>query len=84
MIPRLSIAQESDEMIVEGCIAKNQVARIDWLLLKDGEASGRDGLHAKGEWTFEGMIEATDEECTTLHEAGYQLDDLRAKTLSSA
>lgn len=81
MIPRLSIAQESDEIIVEPCIARNQVARVDWLLLKDGEASGRDGLHANGEWTFEGIIEATDEEFTALHEAGYQLDDLRAKTL---
>jgi hypothetical protein len=83
MLPRLSISQQDDEIIVEPCIAKNQVARIDRFLLKAGEVSGRFGLPANGQWTFEGIIEATDEEITALQGEGYQLTDLRTKSLSN-
>jgi hypothetical protein len=81
MLPRLSIAQQDDEIIVDPCIAKNQVARIDRFLLTGGEVGGR--LPANGQWTFEGIIEATDEEITALQAAGYQLRDLRTKSLSN-
>jgi predicted nucleic acid-binding Zn ribbon protein len=83
MLPRLSISQQDDEIIVEPCIAKNQVARIGRFLLMAGEVSGRFGLPANGQWTFEGIIEATDEETTALQGAGYQLRDLRTKSLSN-
>jgi hypothetical protein len=83
MLPRLSIAQQDDEFIVQPCVAKNQVARIDRSLLNAGEVSGLGGLPANGQWTFEGVIEATDEEITLLQGAGYQLRDLRTTSLSN-
>jgi hypothetical protein len=83
MLPRLSIAQQDDEVVVQPCVAKNQVARIDYFLLNAGEVSGRGGLPANGQWTFEGIIEATDEEITLLQEAGYQLRDLRTTSISN-
>lgn len=74
MLTRLSIAQENDEIIVEPCIAKNQVARIDRFLLNAGEVSGLWGLPKNGQWTFEGIIEGTDEEITALQQRDTSLE----------